>query len=140
VEGRKAELFMDASIINLTVRLEIATKRDGGEWVAWCPPLDVFSQGRSKRDAIASLKEAVELWFESCIQRGVLDKALREVGFKRVKPGDKPSSGASIVRVQARDTKPGAEFASGYIDVSVPAYVAAHLLETNASRRLERTR
>jgi len=125
---------MDESIINLTVRLEIATKRDGDKWIAWCPPLDVYSQGGSRRDAIASLKEAVELWFESCIQRGVLEKALREVGFKRVKPGEKPSAGASLVHVQARHAKARADFASDYIDVSVPAYVAAHLFEPSASR------
>ncbi len=39
----------------------------------------VMTQASSRKQALQSLREAVELWFESCIDRGVLDAALREV-------------------------------------------------------------
>ena len=56
-------------------------RRDGQQWVVWCPAIDVMTQAGTKEAALESLSEAVELWFESCIERGVLDAALKEVGF-----------------------------------------------------------
>jgi len=75
---------MRSSVVNLSVRLEAAFRQDGKCWLAWCLPLDVMTQGETKEAAFKSLKEAVGLWFESCIERGVLDEALGEVGFQRV--------------------------------------------------------
>ena len=122
---------MERSEITLIVRLEIATKRDGGQWIAWCLPLDVFSQGDSKPKAVASLREAIQLWFESSIQRGVLDDALREAGFVVGNPGEKPPHGASIVHLHSREVRSSpTDFTPSFIDVKVPAYIAAHQLET----------
>jgi len=118
---------MKESKVTLAIHLEIGVRRDGDEYVAWCIPLDVSSQGRSKAEAVTSLKEAVELWFESCLQRGVLDKALREVGFTQ---GRSPAAPTNGVRPDAHS----AEFTPDYIEVSVPAYIAARHLETRAPR------
>ena len=38
--------------------------RDGRSCSAWCPDLDVTSQGRSLKEAVAHLKEAMELHIE----------------------------------------------------------------------------
>lgn len=38
--------------------------KEDGEYVALCPELDVASQGNSIEDALANLKEAVELYLE----------------------------------------------------------------------------
>ena len=43
-----------------------------------------WTQARTKKKAFESLTEAVQLWFESCIERSVLDIALRETGFEKV--------------------------------------------------------
>ena len=95
------------SKVNLTLRLEVAFKQDGNQWLAWCQPLDVLSQGSSRQKAESSLREAILLWFESCIQRGVLEAALHEVGFHRVKPNEAASKvpkNANVVEL--RPTKP----------------------------------
>lgn len=42
----------------------------------------VVSQGKNADDARRCLQEAIELWFESCVERGVLDQALREANFR----------------------------------------------------------
>ena len=47
-----------------------------------------MTQAETEQRAIDSLREAVELWFESCISRNVLDDALIEAGFNRLQPGD----------------------------------------------------
>lgn len=59
-------------------------RRDDGDWVAWCPAIDVATQAQSKKRALDGLKDAVELWFESCITPDVLDQALQVSGFRQV--------------------------------------------------------
>ena len=46
------------------MRLSAVVHREGGWFVSWCPELDVASQGRSVEDAIANLREALELRLE----------------------------------------------------------------------------
>ena len=69
--------------IQLSIQLEAVVHCVDQEWVAVCPPLDVASQGESQEAALAALTEAVEAWFESCLERNVLDQALIECGFQR---------------------------------------------------------
>jgi predicted RNase H-like HicB family nuclease len=38
--------------------------REEDLYVAWCPDLDVASQGESVEEALENLKEALELYFE----------------------------------------------------------------------------
>jgi len=126
-------MIMKESTITLDIRLEIGIRRDGDEYVAWCIALDVFSQGKSKDKAVASLKEAVELWFESCLQRGVLDQALREAGFVQGPPPvDVVTNTVHLRREQQSNFEVSGGFARDYIEVSVPAYIAAHNVETSA--------
>lgn len=86
-----------------------------------------MTQADTKSNAIASLKQAVELWFESCIARNVLDQALHEAGFYKLEPGETPSKNASVVRVHEPKTTPAHAFSvkRDYIEVSIPAYIAA---------------
>ena len=72
---------MGVSVPGYDVRLPAWFHRDGRQWLAWCPEIDVMTQGPTRKGSLESLREAVELWFESCIERGVLDAALKEVGF-----------------------------------------------------------
>jgi len=39
-------------------------QREGDDYVALCPELDVASQGRTIEEAVANLREAVELFLE----------------------------------------------------------------------------
>jgi len=103
-----------------------------------------MTQAETKKKALASLQEAVELWFESCIERDVLDKALTEAGFFKAKAsaflqetpnmvsvlkGEPTATGAPASADAdtfsfSRDEKGGSE----YIEVSIPAYIAAYQL------------
>jgi len=53
-------------------------------FVSSCPVLDIYSQGETKEKALENLIEAVRLFFISCYERGTLDNALKESGFKAV--------------------------------------------------------
>lgn len=56
-------------------------KRDGDWYVAYCPPLDIGSQGKTPEQARENLIEAARLFLASCLERGTLDQALKELGF-----------------------------------------------------------
>ncbi|MBN1940879.1 MAG: type II toxin-antitoxin system HicB family antitoxin [Candidatus Diapherotrites archaeon] len=46
------------------MRLSAVISKEENEYVALCPELDVASQGDSIEEALANLKEAVELYLE----------------------------------------------------------------------------
>lgn len=46
------------------MQLSAIIRKDGKFYVAWCPDLDVASQGKTIEDSLANLKEAVELYLE----------------------------------------------------------------------------
>ena len=56
-------------------------KKEGGWIIAHCPPLDITTQGKTLTEAKKNLVEASELFIISCLERGTLDLALRELGF-----------------------------------------------------------
>ena len=101
-----------------------------------------MSQERTKGKALESLRVAVELWFESCLARGVLDKALEECGFSKVgmeEVGVETDSACDRVSIRKTRTRShpvslparpfslsnfkGADLIDGTIPV--PAYIAA---------------
>lgn len=64
------------------------TRREpNGEWLAWCPCLDVSTVGTTRARAIAAVREAIQLWIETCTKRGTLIAAMKEVGFVRALDG-----------------------------------------------------
>ena len=77
--------FMDA-----TYRLLGVTHRKGDWYFACCPPLDITTQGRTEAEARENLKEAAELFIISCVERGTLDQALKELGFIKVGSNKEP--------------------------------------------------
>ena len=46
------------------MRLTAVIEREGDGYVALCPDLDIASQGDTVENALANLKEALELFFE----------------------------------------------------------------------------
>src|SRR6266536_1326525 len=56
-------------------------KRDGDWYIAHCPPLDITTQGKTITEARKNLIKASELFLISCLERGTLDQAMRELGF-----------------------------------------------------------
>lgn len=60
--------------------------KKAGKWfIAYCPPLDLTTQGRTEKEAKDNLIEASEFFLISCLERGTLDQALRELGFVPLK-------------------------------------------------------
>lgn len=68
--------------ISFKVQLHFTTKKEDNWIIAYCPKLDVTSQGHTEKEAIQNLIEAVQLFIESCYKRGTLDEVLKDRGFK----------------------------------------------------------
>jgi predicted RNase H-like HicB family nuclease len=118
--------------ITVSVKLRaFVRKATKSRWVAVCPAVGVASQGDSPADAKRSIKEAVQLWFESCIERGVLERALQEANFRRI-PYEhlgQDSQHVTVSRTTERDDVLGDAFR---INVEIPAYQAAALIGASA--------
>ena len=103
-----------ADTITLEIELDGFVRQDTKRrWIAVCPSIGVASQGTSADDAQRCLKEAVEAWFESCIERGVLDQAMRESNFRPLALPGSPRAKKSDVRGELFPIK-----------VAIPAYQA----------------
>jgi predicted RNase H-like HicB family nuclease len=73
--------------VGISLRLLCTIKQEGrNKWVTGCPKLDLFSQGKTEEEAKSSLREAIALWVEDCLERGTLEQALEECGFHKVHP------------------------------------------------------
>jgi len=57
-------------------------EQEVGTVVALCAPLDVMSQGATRQEAKRHLVEAVQLFVESCFERGTLNRILKKCGGK----------------------------------------------------------
>ncbi len=82
---------MSEHFVDCHGRLGVDVYQDGTTWLAGCPTIDVITQGATKEGALRMLQEAVDLWFSSVNERGVLDEALYEAFFNRVY-GESPSA------------------------------------------------
>ena len=113
--------------IELDVQLRaFARQEKRNRWIAICPKLDVVTQGSSAEDAKRQLDDAVRAWFEVCIDRGMLDQALRERGF-RLAFGEEVEAldnGVSPPRKQEHDFL-GEEL---WVHVRIPAYEGAPMI------------
>ena len=112
-------------VIRLDVRLQGYVRRQGRKWVAVCPSINVVSQGSDQADAQRCLQEAAELWFDSCVERGTLEQALRECGFRPTAWGAPAENQVQVTRAASQMDVLGNAFD---LQVSVPAYQAATFL------------
>lgn len=122
-----------AGSVSISLKLDCFVRQDGQKWISLCPGLNVASQGSTEEGAIHSLREAVEVWVESCLERGTLEKALQESGFRLVAWDAPQKEGADEFRVvdHGEDTEVlGNPFP---VEVTIPAYQAALLKADKAS-------
>ena len=67
---------MPRVVFSLSVDSEVKT--EGDVHVSYCPALDVYSQGDTEDEASANLIEALQLFVQSCYERGTLDAVMNE--------------------------------------------------------------
>ena len=86
-------------IIEFEMKLPARVHQEDGWFIASCDPLDVHSQGKSDDEARRNLVEALQLFIESCYERGTLDTVLKQCGLKPSQEHAPADSGVSMLRV-----------------------------------------
>jgi len=71
--------------ISFEIKLPFTIKKKANVYVSSCHILDIHTQGATEKEAKDNLSEALTLFFLTCIERGTLDAALKECGFKAMK-------------------------------------------------------
>lgn len=68
---------MDARLLGFSV----VVIKEGNSYSAWCPDVDIASQGDALEEALDNLKEALELHLE-CLSPGELQEIRRRQGTR----------------------------------------------------------
>ena len=63
--------------------LNVMVKQEDKGYSVICPELNVASQGETFEEAIANIKEAVELYIESAEELDILDEVLEQLGLTK---------------------------------------------------------
>ena len=58
--------------------------QEDGQWVSYCEPLRISTCGDDPRHALERSREAIQLFFDVCLEQGALDRALDELHWVRV--------------------------------------------------------
>ena len=66
-----------------TITLTAVLEKEGDDYVALCPEIDVASQGQSVEEALANLKEAVGLFMECASEKEIQERLHSEVFITR---------------------------------------------------------
>ena len=87
--------------MGITIRAKYIPKitKSRGWYIASCKEIDVHSQGKTERQARANLKDAVSLFIQSCVSRGVFREAMILHKFDE-RPYATPSTGEKPVTVE----------------------------------------
>jgi predicted RNase H-like HicB family nuclease len=89
--------IMPTAVFQITLPAKIKKKKD--RYVSSCDVLDINTQGYTEEDARKNLVEAIKLFFISCYERGTLDEALKECGFRPRRTPTKPVRETGFVTV-----------------------------------------
>jgi len=68
----------------LKVNLPVSIIREGKNFVAYTPALDLSTSGKSYDETKKRFEEIVEIFFEETIKKGTFEESLRDLGWKKV--------------------------------------------------------
>lgn len=68
--------------INVSFQMAVSVRKEGNLYHAKCKALDVYSQGYTVQEAEKNIIEAIQLFIESCLHRGVLEEELKSIGAR----------------------------------------------------------
>jgi len=73
-------LFKNDSVI---FELAVNFFKEGREYIADCPALKLSTHGRTIKEAQKSFEEALSLWLEITLEKRMLKKVLKELGWTK---------------------------------------------------------
>ncbi len=71
--------------VNFQASLPVTILREGDQFVAYTPALDLSTSGNTYEQAQKRFAEIVQIFLEECFSMGTLDKVLADLGWKKEK-------------------------------------------------------
>lgn len=72
---------MATQVVRFNMSVPAIVRKEGKWFYSSCPSLDVHSQGKTEKEALKNLVEALQLFVETCYEQGTFEQMLREQGF-----------------------------------------------------------
>lgn len=69
--------------INFNFNLPVLFLREGMDFIAYSPAIDLSTAGETFEDAQKNFEEASQAFFEEMISQGTLEKGLKELGWQK---------------------------------------------------------
>jgi len=69
--------------IAVEVKLQVCIEKTEHGYTAFCEALDVYTEASTKKQAEKSIREALSLFLETCLEMGTFNEVLSSSGFKR---------------------------------------------------------
>ena len=115
------------NVVHFSLQVVVNIRRENDVYYIGSDAFDIHSQGYSEDEAKENIIEAIQLFIESCYERGVLSEALKELGFEPDREyGRIGLQQASSVLQVPEDS------GSMMVDVPLPLLVADHVRQTQA--------
>ena len=64
-------------------KLSVVFFKENGKFVAYCPPLDLSSCGKTFEQAKERIAEALDLFLQEAIKMGTIDDVLQDCGWRK---------------------------------------------------------
>lgn len=72
---------------HIKTTLSVQFLREGNEFIAYCPALDISTSGSSMEEAQKMFEELLDIFLEETLKMRTLEKVLNECGWKKIGKG-----------------------------------------------------
>lgn len=79
-------------MLNFGVKLPVSIFKEGKQFVAYTPVLDLSTSANTYEDAKRRFGEVVSIFFEETIKKGTLGEVLESLGWQKIKKQWTPPS------------------------------------------------
>lgn len=69
----------------MQVTLQVSIIRQGKQYIAYSPALDLSTSGKNIREAHGRFSELIDIFFEEIIEKNTIDVVLRDLGWVKIK-------------------------------------------------------
>lgn len=69
----------------MQVKLQISIIKQGKQYIAYSPALDLSTSGKNLREAQKRFSELIDIFFEELIEQDTVDVVLRDLGWMKIK-------------------------------------------------------
>ncbi len=65
----------------IEIKVSVILLEEHGQFVAYCPALELSSYGETEKEAVVAFDDAVEVFFDETQRKGTLEKSLLRLGW-----------------------------------------------------------